>query len=368
MPRTDFDLVVVGAGFAGLVCARAAAERGLRVAVIDRKTAPGTRLHTTGIVVKEAAEELRLPPGLTARVRGVRLYNPALRAVDLDSPGYYFLATDTAGVLRWLSEQAAAAGVEVIFGQAFAGARREGDAWTLDGSRLRARYLVGADGPRSAVAQALGLGRNGPMLVGVEAEFEGLAGVDPDRLHCFLDSHLAPGYIGWAVPGLGMTQIGLACRQGHKPDLHALVDRLARVFDFSAARIAGRRSGPIPVGGLVRPFSAEGVLLVGDAAGLVSPLTAGGIHPAFRYGKRAGQVIADHLLDGGADPGAVLDGEYPRYRWKALLRRALDRDPPNWLYDRALGLAPVRAAARLVYFHRKGLKSAAAWRDLFGRR
>ena len=362
--RDRYDIVIIGAGFAGLVCARVAAERGLKVAVLDKKPEPGVQLHTTGILVKEAADELHIPMQYTRKVRGVRLYAPGLRRVDLDSPGYYFLATDTGGVLRWLAEQAAAAGAELMFGRAFEGARREEGGILLDKPAIRARYLVGADGARSQVARCFGLGTNSRMLVGVETEFEGIGGVDPDRLHCFLDSNLSPGYIGWAVPGVGVTQIGLAGRLGEKPDTAALVDKLRHVFDFSGAKIVERRSGPIPVGGTVRPFAAERVLLVGDAAGLVSPLTAGGIHPAFIYGRRAGQTISDYLLDGGPDPGRVMAREYPRYRWKALLRRGLDRDPPNWLYDWTLGLPPMRAFAQLVYFHRKGLKSRAGWRDL----
>lgn len=359
-----YDIVIIGAGFAGLVCARVAAERGLKVAVIEKKAAPGVQLHTTGIVVKEAADELHIPTQFTRKVRGVRLYAPGLKRVDLESPGYYFLATDTCGVLRWLADEAAQAGAELNFGQAFEGARREDDGIVLDQPAIRARYLVGADGARSQVARCFGLGTNNRMLVGVETEFEGVEGLDPDRLHCFLDSRLSPGYIGWAVPGVGVTQIGLAGRLGEKPDTAALVDKLRDVFDFSNARIVERRSGPIPIGGMVRPFAAERVLLVGDAAGLVSPLTAGGIHSAFRYGRRAAQAISDHLLDGGPDPALVLAREYPRYRWKALLRRGLDRDPPNWLYDRTLGLPPMRAFAQLVYFHRKGLKTRAGWRDL----
>ncbi len=130
--------------------------------------------------------------------------------------------------------------------------------------------------------------------------------------------------------------------------------------------MVGRRSGPIPVGGAISPVSVPGVLLVGDSAGLVSPLTAGGIYNAFRYGRRAGEAVADHLADDGPDP-AVLVAEYPRYRWKKWLRRGIDLGPPNWLWDLTLGLAPVRACARLVYFHRKGLKSRAAWRDVFRR-
>ncbi len=360
------DLAIVGAGFAGLACARVAARRGLRVVVLDRKAEPGAQLHTTGLVVKEAAEELAMPAHLCRAITGVRLYSPRLRSIDLQSPGYFFVATDTGGLLRWLADEAAQAGATLAFGRPFTGARADGDAIVLDEPPLRARYLVGADGCRSAVARAFGLGVNRRTLIGVETEYSGLLGVEPDRLHCFLDRDLAPGYIGWVVPGVGVTQVGLASRDGTKPRYDGLLGKLSETFDFTRARVVERRSGPIPIGGTVAPFAGDRVLLVGDAAGLVSPLTAGGIHPALRFGRRAAELIADHLCEDGPDPGRILAAEYPRYRWKMLLRRGIDRDPPNWMYDWSLGLPVTRALARLIYFHHKGLKSAAAWRDLLG--
>lgn len=359
-----YDLVIIGAGFAGLACARAAAARDVNVAVVERKPGPGVQLHTTGIVVKEAAEDFGIPPQFTRAISGVRLYTPSLRQIDLESPDYYFLATDTAGVLRWLAEETKQAGVDVIFGTAFESARREDRGFILDTPPVRTRFLVGADGARSTVSRCFGLGVNRQMLVGIESEYEGVAGVDPDRLHCFLDSDLSPGYIGWAVPGVGVTQIGLAGRLGEKPSADALADKLARVFDFSSAQLIERRSGPIPVGGRVQPFAAANVLLMGDAAGLVSPLTAGGIDPALRYGRRAGTLIGDYLRGSGPDPGPILAREYPRFRWKALLRRIFDCDPPNWFYERTLGLPPMRGLAQLIYFHHEGLKSRAGWRAL----
>ena len=60
----DFDLVIVDGSFAGLVCARTVAMRGLRVAVIDRKRDPGAQVRTTGIPVKQAADVLDLPSGV----------------------------------------------------------------------------------------------------------------------------------------------------------------------------------------------------------------------------------------------------------------------------------------------------------------
>src|SRR5262247_2789737 len=97
-----YDLAIVGGGFAGLVCARSAALRGLHTVVLERQPAAGHRIHTTGLLVKEVAERWEVPPRLTRRIRGVRLYGPSLRSIDLDSPGYYFLATDTPRLMAWL--------------------------------------------------------------------------------------------------------------------------------------------------------------------------------------------------------------------------------------------------------------------------
>ncbi|MGZ8620941.1 MAG: NAD(P)/FAD-dependent oxidoreductase, partial [Actinomycetota bacterium] len=184
---------IVGASFAGLACAQACAARGLRTIVWERKRDAGEAVRTTGLLVKEAAEILDPPPELTRKIRGVRVYGPSLRWVDLDAPGYYFLATDTPGLLRSLSRRAEDAGADIRWGQAFRPARRP-------------PMLVGADGPRSAGARAAGLGRNRRFLTGAEVELDGVRGVE-DRLHVFLDPRLAPGYIAWAVPGVGITQI-----------------------------------------------------------------------------------------------------------------------------------------------------------------
>lgn len=363
MPNSDFDLVIAGASFAGLVCARIAALRGLRVAVIEKKPDPGARVHTTGILVKEAADEWEVPHRLTRKVHGVRLYSPALKSVDLFAPGYYFLATDTAGILRWLGDEAVRAGAQLFCDTRFEGADYEQGLIRLFGLGWRTRYLVGADGGKSRVAQSFGLGRNRHFLIGAEAEFDGLGGLDPRFLHCFIDSRLAPGYLGWAVPGVRGAQIGLAATLARtrrsKLDPKRFEARLESVFDFSSARISERRSGLIPAGGPVSPISGRQVLLIGDAAGLVSPMTAGGIQLAFHFGRRSAQAIADHLTAGGPDPGVVMAGEYPRMGVKRMMRAALDTAPPNWLIEKTLFTPPALAFAQRVYFHRRAVAGCA---------
>ncbi len=353
-PAHRYDLVIVGASFAGLVAARTAAMRGLRVAVLEAKPEAGARVATTGILVKEAAEAVDVPHALTRRVHGVRLYAPSLKHIDLFSPGSFFLTTNTAALLRWLSLEALRAGAVLLFGARFIGAERHGGLFRLAGLDIEARYILGADGAHSKVGRHFRLGRNTRFLVGVEAEYDALDGVDGRFLHCFLDSRLAPGYLAWVAPGPRVTQVGLAARRGGRVDLAAFLARTEPLFGYAGARIVERRAGRIPAGGLVRPWAAPGVLLVGDAAGMVSPATGGGIRLAFHFGRRAAQAIADHLLHLGPAPEIVLAPELPHFGVKRLMRHLLDLAPANGVIDAALATPPMRWLAAHVYFHRRG--------------
>jgi hypothetical protein len=95
-------------------------------------------------------------------------------------------------------------------------------------------------------------------------------------------------------------------------------------------------------------------MLIGDAAGLVSPLTGGGIHTALSFGRRAAQLVSDYLLDRGPQPVAAFAREIPHYRLKRLLRAGLDLAPPNFVINAMLMTPPARALAQRIYFHRRG--------------
>jgi len=354
MTEPAFDLAIVGAGFAGLAAARAAALRGLRVAILEAKPAIGVRLHTTGIFVREAADAYDIPMAFSRRVTRVRLYGPSRQTLDLDGPGYYFLTTDTAAVLRWLADEAARAGAHLRTHCRFEGADRDGDLWTIraGGEAISARYLLGADGARSPTAKALGLSQNKRFIAGVEREYLDPGLLDPGYLHCFLDSRTAPGYIAWAAVSPIGAQIGLAVSDGRRPKIDAFTQEAERMFRLDPARATERRAGLIPCGGVLPRWSRAGAMLVGDAAGMVSPLTGGGIHPALSLGRRAGQAVADHLRAGAAPPERAVAAALPAYGIKLLMRRALDTAPPNWMIDLALSTAPMAGLARRIFFHR----------------
>jgi flavin-dependent dehydrogenase len=356
----DFDVTVVGASFAGSACALAAAQRGLRVCVLERKRDPGDKLRTTGIIVKEAAEQTllnQLPAHLTRRVEQVRLYAPSLKQVALAAPGYYFLTTDTPGVMRWLAEQLRANGVDLRLGTSFTECTRADGGWQVEGLG-RTRYLVGADGARSRVAERCGLGEVRQFLYGIEYEFPGARLANADALHCFISKRYAPGYIGWIAQNPTGVQAGLALRHdpGHAriPDIDGFLLRVGAAGGLPRHLKPGHtRAGLVPCSGPVASMTGDGVILTGDAAGIVSPVTAGGIHSAWEHGWTVGRAIAAHLRDDGPPPECVAVESAPRFRAKRALRWAYDRLQFDWPFDLLLYSPPLRWAAEQVYFHKR---------------
>lgn len=356
MSNCHFDLAVIGASFAGIACARAAASKGVSVAVIDRKNDPGDKLHTTGIIVRDAVENYtgfhELPSHLVRRIDAVRLYAPDLHSVRLASPGYYFLATDTPNLLRHLAAAAAREGVALRMNTPFRDFKKTADRFELD-CGLTARYVVGADGPKSRVAEAFGLDRNSQFLFGVEHEYAQATLSESDALHCFIDRKLAPGYIGWALQGVDNLQIGLARRYPGGVDIAAFMEKTRTVFPLPNQTPTSVRAGLIPCGGTLKRVSAPGVLLVGDAAGLVSPVTAGGIHTAVHHGEAAGIAVANFLNGRDDDPAYWLPRTYRQFRIKRALRWAFDHFQADWIFNLLLDSLPMRRAAEIIYFHKR---------------
>jgi flavin-dependent dehydrogenase len=370
-PAFDFDVVVVGASFAGAACAIAAAQRGLRVCVLERKRDPGEKLRTTGIIVKEAAEHTllnRLPAAMTRRIGEVRLYAPNLKQVALAAPGYYFLTTDTPAVMRWLADQLRTHGADLRLGSAFTGCEAIDGGWRVHGVGTT-RYLVGADGARSRVARSCGLGEVRHFLYGIEYEFPGARLANPDALHCFISKRYAPGYIGWLAQSPTGVQAGLALRHdpanARVPDIDGFLLRVGMAGGLPRHLRPGHtRAGLIPCSGPVIDMARDRAILTGDAAGIVSPVTAGGIHSAWEHGWAVGRAIAARVRDdsemppratqGVPSPEQVAIDAAPRFRAKRALRWAYDRLQFDWPFDLLLHSPPLRWAAEQVYFHKRG--------------
>lgn len=365
MDSSNYDAVIIGGGFSGLSCAQILAKKGLHTLVLEKKPWPGTKTHTTGIVVRELAESWNIPARLSKKIENVRLYSPNMDYLDLFSPEYYFLATDTSSLIRWHAEQAIQSGASIRYNTIYRQSEKTGTGHSLNCGDLNCRYLIGCDGALSRIANSFSLGRNRHFLFGIEADFGPVAELSQSHLHVFLDNDVAKGYIAWIVPGVHVTQIGMATRAPAVPSLDRFLAKLSRFWKINKADRLAARSGFIPCGGIVNPFYAKDVLLLGDAAGMVSPLTAGGIQPAVNIGKVAGELVADHLLYKGENPGRALRHELPQYFFKSKLRYLYDHLPiTNRMYDSLISTPLFRLMAQTIFFHNRGFFSAAAWRDI----
>ncbi|WP_212844167.1 NAD(P)/FAD-dependent oxidoreductase [Catellatospora sp. IY07-71] len=354
------DVLVVGAGLAGLHTARLLAGRELTVMVVDRRRSLAAGIRTTGIFVRRTLDDFDLPGHLLGPgVRDVLLYPPSRRApVHLASDRDEYRVADMAAVYEHAHRAAQAAGAQVLLGVRYAGTA--GGVVLLEGAEpVAARFVVGADGARSRVARDLGLDVNRRFLVGAELVHPIESGTTSPAFHCVLDPRIAPGYLGWVIDDGEHAHVGVA---GDPEQMRTGVRHLLEEFAATApgrAAPAGqvaRRGGPIPVGGVLRRIACPAGLLVGDAAGAVSPLTAGGLDPCLRLSELAASVAAGYLRTG--DEGLLRrydgNGLRARFRGRLALRRMF------------AGIRSVAAAEAAVALLRTGAGRGAAARIMFG--
>jgi flavin-dependent dehydrogenase len=179
-------------------------------------------------------------------------------------------------------------------------------------------------------------------------------------VHCFLDPRLAPGYIAWIAHDGDETHIGVG-GYGDRFDPNESLDRfraeVPKFIAFEGLRMIERRGGRIPVGGLLPNLVCERGLLVGDAAGAVSPLTAGGLDPCLRQSALAVDVITEFLRDHSATALCRYESTpfRKRLRARSLMRRGIANMQSPWVAELVFALLrrpSLALLARHVFFGR----------------
>ncbi|TAH36553.1 MAG: NAD(P)/FAD-dependent oxidoreductase [Alphaproteobacteria bacterium] len=349
----NYDIIVVGAGFAGLACAQQAARSGLRVLILERKQDVGLGIRTTGILVKDVFDHLIVPDHLLRRINRIRLYSPSLRHLDLQSDDYFFCTTDTPNLMRYLLQQAKSAGAEIKLDYSFKSAENRDDGFYIPDLDISAKFIIGADGAKSEVASFFNFPKPKKFLIGTEYEYAKDV-LDIVQFHCFLDQELAPGYLGWIAPGIGITQVGLACRQPYKPDMKKFFEKIRDIVDIRALPFHGNRGGLIPVDWPLRDCAKGNVIIVGDAASHVSPLTAGGIDYALRLGYNLADALYAYIKGQTAlHPGKAIQKYIPTFAVKQLMRMGFYHACPNWMMEIMIHNPAFRLLAQQVFFKHK---------------
>jgi flavin-dependent dehydrogenase len=365
-----FDVVVIGAGLAGLQCSKLLAERGAAVLLVDRKHDLTTAVHTTGIFVRKTLEDFDFPAGTLGQpISNVTLYSPKLRRIPLESEKPEFQIGKMAALYTSYLNDCIKCGVEFAEGTRYVSAEK-GAGETIvalekgrKAFRVKTKVLVGADGANSRVARDLGLDENKEWIVGCEEVFQANDNPREPRLHCFLDAKLAPGYLAWIADDGEEVHVGVGGYAKRFEPRIALQEFKLKMADLlDSCCVTGEapietRGGRIPVGGVLKRISNENGVLIGDAAGAVSPLTAGGLDPCLRLSAMAAGVITERLLVGDAQILRVVSGERFRSRFIARIwmRRIISAvtsqnllEAACWALDQSVG----RRLARHVFFGR----------------
>ena len=342
----NYDVVIIGAGLAGLQCARLLGAKGAKVLLVDRKTDLSKGIHTTGIFVRKTLEDFDFPAGsLGNPVKNVTLYSPKLKAFNLTSEKEEFRVGKMGLIYDEFLQEAATDGVnfarataykgiEIVNGETIVKLEKRGAV-----SEVKTKILIGADGANSLVAKDLDLDENREFIVGYEEVFHAAEATRELRLHCFLDAKLAPGYLAWIADDGVEIHIGIggyAADFNPREALKSFKEKTVKLFDTSGLKLTETRGGRIPVGGVLRRIANERGLLIGDAAGAVSPLTAGGLDPAMRLSTFAADIVWESLR--ANDPKILLDYSGEQFRARFVSRLWMRRVIRTFTSQRLLEL------------------------------
>ena len=286
----DHRIVIIGGGPIGAATARFAAKEGANVLLVERRAKPSAIPACTGLVSPRTLAALGVSNRSVLReIRAVTAHAPGGRALPLRSDELKAVVLDRSALEAELLSLAAQAGAEVRLG---AEARLLKDGRIEIASRaatetIDAAVVIGADGPSSAVAHASGLAADDDFLFGIQATIEDQES-DPDRVDLFFDPD--DSLFAWRVPAeRGGARVGLLVPPGGDPA--ALLDGLL-TRRFAGAHVLSRAGGRIPSAPLPNTVSGR-VLLVGDAAGQVKPLSGGGLYTGAVCAGLAGQLAAE---------------------------------------------------------------------------
>lgn len=313
--QDSYDVIVVGASFAGLSFASVAAALGLRVLVLERDAEVGGIVRTTGVLFSDVLDYVDVPARfLMNAIRRIQLQAPDRPAIEVSSRAYRFYMVDVPGMLHWMATQAVERGATVRCNTQFLDATCDANGMmsisagsSSDGKEkttFHTRFLIGADGTRSRVAKCMELDQNTHYLAGAEWLIDNVQ-VDRETFYLIMNHELAPGYCVWLAPHGDIVALGVA---GHPHDyspttsLKTAQTLFQDVADLSNAHVVERKAGVIPTGGrlhrVYRDDSRGKALLLGDAAGLCGAATGGGIYPALISGRIAAHAVATVVLNG----------------------------------------------------------------------
>src|ERR671930_674224 len=290
-----FDAIVVGAGPAGSTAALRLARAGARVLLLDRERFPRDKPCGGGLTERAVKQ---LPVSVDPVVEDV---------VDRFELGFRYgtrferggerplvLMTQRRRLDAYLAERAAAAGADFREGLRATAVDVDGTV-RFDGTAAEADVVIGADGVNGLTARAFGFAdrRHGVALEGNVSYVH--AREDRWRGRAVVELGTVPGGYTWVFPKGDHVNVGVGGWRSEAPRLRAHLRRLCEVHGLEADRVTDRRGYRLPYRTRETRIARGRAALVGDAAGLIDPLTGDGMYEAITSANLAADAVLDLL-------------------------------------------------------------------------
>jgi geranylgeranyl reductase family protein len=297
--RQKYDLIVVGGGPAGSSAALAASKEGIEVLVLERKKIPGSPVQCAGFIPQMLELKLRLDKQIiNQQIFTTRIFMSGKEVVETSTPGYIInrqlfdeLLLKRARKSNSFIELSAKV---VSIKDHLVKVLKDGQIFEYE-----ADMIIGADGPCSIVGREIGV-KNEEFVVALQWELP----INPaSSLEIYFDKKFIGGY-GWLFPRGETANIGIGIKLLPSVNLKLIflefVKYLYRKGKILSMKPLRKTAGLISVGGPLETVPRKYIMLAGDAAGQIHPITGAGIANAVICGEIAGQTASESMNSSGS--------------------------------------------------------------------
>ena len=311
-----YDVVIIGAGPGGLRCAALLADNGVKVLVLERSSKIGRKVCAGGITWGGLISSL--PDSLIQRTFTIQKVSTRYQNIVIGGVEPMIGTVNRMELGSYMAERATQQGAEIIWGGRAESISADRVRFTAAGRSCEAHYdfLVGADGSSSKVRKFLGIDKTAPQC-GIGIHYL-VADGGEDMTWNFNADFFGSGY-SWIFPHREYASMGAYLADSSIAPLQ-LKKELGRWLDGQGIEITGARFEADKINIDYRGWSFGSRFLIGDAAGLASPLTGEGINPAIV----SAEAVAMKIIDGSHVPKS-LERVISRHRKHQTLSRTAGR-------------------------------------------
>ena len=331
MKKLKYDVVVVGGRVGGSTASLFASQSDVDVLMIEKRQEIGTPVQCAEGVTYGTFDTLEMEPSeryIRARIKGAHIHAPNGRRISYEGGIAEGMVLDRKIFDKQLAVESAKAGTDIMLkttvkdliikDHKVCGVVAQHLGKTFE---VHADVVIAADGVESNIARMAGINNlRTPQQICSCAQYE-MVGMDVDQeyLEFYFGEKIAPGGYLWIFPkGDGVANVGLGIRSTTETPINYL-NKYISTLEATPVEL---NIGGVPISGPIDKTYTDGLLVVGDAAGHVDPITGGGIHITISCARTAGEVAAEAVKKEDSSSGFL-----KKYHetWREELGENLDK-------------------------------------------